>query len=162
LELALVWVHLPSGVAAVQGVVRNPDGGPTTGGSWVRGRPVGAGGIDVLFDGVEPPVNRLSPDPSGWAYPTPDVAQEAAQSKGWQLLTRADAVKVMIRQGYQLGSSSQPGHLLHADQADTVIWHNRQGVGSRPSPYIQAAFAVRPIQVPHVPPAVRQPAHQPA
>lgn len=147
-ELAMVWAHLPSGAAAIQGVVRHLDGGPTLGGSKVRDRPVGAGGIDVLFEGADPAPHQLGPDKSRWAQPDPTYAQIKAEARGWTLLTRADTIVIMISQGYQLRDSGQVGHVLHSDQADELVWHQRQGTGGRPSPFLCAAFAIRTIPDP--------------
>lgn len=168
LEVALVWVHLPSGAAAVQGVVRHPDGGPMTGGSAVADRPVGAGGTEVLAQaappatevlspGAQPPVHLLSSDPAGWAVTGPEAAQAEAERRGWRLVSRAEAARVLSVQGYRLRDSTAPGHVLHTDQADDLTWHPRQGPGGRRSPFILAAFATRPVRVPDSPASLPRP-----
>lgn len=153
-EVALVWVHLPTGASAVQGVVRHPDGGPILAGSRMGARPVGAGGTEVLSPGVPAGHGVLTPDPATWAQTGTDTAEQAAEERGWHLLTRAQAVDVLAAQGYRLRSRLQPGHVLHSDQADESVWHDRQSISGRPAAYVRAAFVARPIRLPDSPEGV--------
>lgn len=149
LEIALAWVHLPSGGAAVQGIVRHPDGGPIVGGSRLRNRPVGAGGTEILLPGADPHGHAshhlLRPDQ--WAMATPAMVEPTLTERGWQLTSRTDAIHTLTYQGYQIRDSSQPGHVVHLDQDDDAVWHDWT-VAGKAFPYVQAAFVTR--RMPHL------------
>lgn len=152
-EIAVAWVHLPSGAAAVQGVVRHPDGGPIVAGSALRSRPVGAGGIDVLYEGVDPtggPRHGRAPLlRSQWALTDTDGVAETLAMRGWRLMSRAEAARMLTEQGYQLRHSNASGHVLHLDLADDTIWHDWVAVSGKPFSYIQVAFVARPLASTH-------------
>lgn len=147
-EIALVWLHLPSGAAAIQGIVRHADGGPIVAGAAVRGRPLAAGGTEVLHNGADPTTNRFTADPRTWAVTEPDAVQEQVMLRGWQLISRRKAAAILDAQSYLLRSSSAPGHVVHEDQADDMVWHYKASRDGRPSTYTWAAFVVRPMLEP--------------
>jgi hypothetical protein len=143
LEIALAWVHLPSGGAAVQGIVRHPDGGPIVAGSALRNRPVGARATEVLSPGADPhtiPGQRLRSD--HWAIDSPAVAEPLLAERGWQLTSRTDAILILISQGYRMRQSSEPGHVVFLDQGDNAVWHDWT-VAGKTFPYVRAAFVTR-------------------
>lgn len=178
-DIAVAWTHLPTGSAAVHGVVRHPDGGPIVAGSLLRNRPIAAGGIEVLYEGVDPvgdpsryhPTNP-SPDPGAddgdgelagmdidiaggrplrrgeWALSDTDAVTETLQMRGWTLVTRAEAARLLGRQGYRLRRSTSPGHVLYADHADEQVWHDWVAVNGQVFAYVQVAFVVRPAAPP--------------
>lgn len=152
LDAAVVWVHMPSGAAALQGIVRHPDGGPILGGPAVHPRPVSTGGTRALLPGVDLSQHgRLPSQPALWPDGTTEKALAAALEQGWRVLTRAEAVRILAAQLYRLRGSDQPGHILHSDQADERTWHPRQNASGRQSTYLQVVFVARSIGVPDTP-----------
>lgn len=159
-DIALVRVHLPSGAATIQGVVRHPDGGPIIAGSLLRRRPVSTGGSEVLFPATGPMRATETTDHSRWALTAPSIVEAALRQRGWEIITREEAAALLLAKGYSMRSSAQPGHVLHTDQADTATWHpHRAGpsddLGDGPGDglgdgdgYTQLAFAAHAIVVP--------------
>jgi hypothetical protein len=160
-DIALVQVHLPSGAATIQGIVRNPDGGPIVAGSLLRRRPVVTGGSDVLLPATAPMGTAEKLDPDRWALADPAIVEVELQRRGWEIISRKEAATLLAEQGYLMRSSTQPGHVLHTDQADAATWHRRgygpdDGLhhgpgapGDGADPYLRLAFVVRPVVVPN-------------
>lgn len=143
-EVALAWLHLPSGAAVLQGVVQHPDGGPIIGGAVIRDRPLKAGGSQVLIEGADPAVSRFTAHPDTWAMTGPEPVQELLELRGWRTITRVETVAILRLLGYQLRPSATPGHVIHADQGDEQIWHHKLRLNGRACRYTLATFAVRP------------------
>jgi hypothetical protein len=142
-EIARVWVHLPSGAAAVQGIVRHPDGGPIVAGARFRARPIVEGGTHVLETGAPPnSPDNIAPLPTTqWAMTDPGEIEPMLTNAGWRLITRAEAVKILIAQGYRLRDSTQAGHVAHLDLNDEVVWHANDNSFA----HMQAAFVIRHV-----------------
>lgn len=145
-EVALAWLHIPSGAAVLQGIVRHPDGGPIIGGASVRHRPLAAGGAQVLLEGTDQA--QVTANPDTWANTASNAVQELLELLGWRTIPRVEAAAILRLLGYRLRPSDAPGHVLHADHADEDIWHHKPTLNGRACRYTLAAFAVRPLLAP--------------
>jgi hypothetical protein len=113
------WLHLPTGSAGLIGIRPHVDGGPI------------ADRSTRLLDATTP-----VPLPAAHPLATRTVAdvEEALRARGWQVITRADAARRLLRSGYRLGHNRAAGHLLYIDDADASIWRRCR--------YCLEAFAV--------------------
>lgn len=123
--VAKVSLHLPTGSACLMTFGVHHDGGP-----------IGHRAISLL----EP----LTPEPLPEGHPHADrtEADVVAVLGQWRIVTRAEAVTALRAEGYRLGTSRGPGHVLYADQADQTTWFAAGGG------YTRCAFAVRDRLVP--------------
>jgi len=105
-----LWLHRPTGTAGLSGVQAHHDGGPITG--WG----------ERLLDPLTPvPLPDGSPEDAGR---TEEQLRTAAAERGWRPVTRAQAAALLRAEGYRLRTERSFGHVLYADQADAVSWHD--------------------------------------
>jgi hypothetical protein len=123
--VAEVSLHLPTGGACLITFGVHHDGGP-----------IGHRSVRLL--------DPITPEPLPEGHPHADRTEaDVARVLGpWRIVTRAEAIAALRAEGYLLGTSRAPGHVLYADQADQTAWY-AAGRG-----YTRCAFAVRDRLVP--------------
>ena len=108
LTVGRAWLHLPTGTAGLATFSPHIDRGPIVHGS-IR-----------LLDALTP-----VPLPEGHPHAgrTDADVEAALHQHGWRIATLAEACAAVRAEGYLLGVSREPGHVLYADQdADTTTW----------------------------------------
>lgn len=165
-EVGRLWLHLYTGAASVDGFARLPEGGPEVGGTMRRDRPVGEGGTERLFEGLDPtrrstttgPIYDMRTEPAGfdshgfdWAGRCTSDVQAEAERRGWRVVTRAEAGQRLLELGYRLrprhdGDGRRHFHdVLWLDQLDGLTWHVRESVDGFRHTSQRCAFVVREV-----------------